>query len=126
MPHKCLRCGLVYPDNDNTVLKGCTCGSVFFIYIRTPKDEQEFEKIEKELESKETTLVAEVEKQLTRTKPKEKIEENLNFVTVKIPTEGVYEINLDALMKKQPLVILKQGQTYLIHLPSIFEQVKER
>jgi predicted nucleic acid-binding Zn-ribbon protein len=95
------------------------------MYLKTPKDIERLEEIEQELGSKETTLEAEVEKQLTQAKPEEKTQKDV-LETIKIPKEGVYEINLDALMKKQPLVILKKGRTYLVHLPSIFEKVKER
>ena len=126
MPHKCLRCNLMYPDNDSTVLKGCSCGSVFFLYIRAPKDAQKIDEIQKELETKDTTLEAEIEKELTKSETEEKSEEEYGVETVRIPKEGVYEINIDALMKKEPLVILKQGKTYLIHLPSVFEKIRER
>ena len=125
MSHKCLRCNSVYPDNDSTILKGCNCGSVFFLYIRDQKDEKKIEAIERELQSKDTTLVTEIEKQLNEMEP-EKPAEEYGIETVKIPSEGVYEINIDALMKKEPLIILKQGRTYLVHLPSIFEKIRER
>ncbi len=107
-------------------MKGCACGSVFFLFIRAPKDEQKIEAIEKELQSKDTTLVSEIEKQLTGIEPEKKSEEEYEVETVRIPAEGVYEINIDALMKKEPLIILKQGKTYLVHLPSIFEKVRNR
>lgn len=95
------------------------------MYIRTQQDTEKLNEIEKELESRNTTLTAEIEKKIS--KPKEAEGEKEETVeTVKIPKEGVYEINLDALMKKEPLIILKQGKTYLVHLPSVFEQVKER
>jgi len=84
---------------------------------------EKFQEIEKELNIQKTTLESELEKEFIKT-----VTGNNHFgvETIKNPIDGVYEINLDALMKKQPLVILKQGRTYLIHLPSAFEKVKER
>jgi predicted nucleic acid-binding Zn-ribbon protein len=123
MPHKCLRCGKVYDDNDPQVINGCSCGSIFFFYIKDKTQIEKFEEIEKELNIKKTTLEAELEREFIKT-----VTGNNHFgvETIKNPIDGVYEINLDALMKKEPLIILKQGRTYLIHLPSIFEKVRPR
>lgn len=115
MPHRCLRCGKVYGDNDNSILKGCECGSVFFMYYKTPEDTKYLAEMEKELKTKETTL----EKELTE---KMKTKEEFSIETVRSPAEGVYEINIEALMKKKPLIILEKGRAYIIHLPSVFDR----
>lgn len=41
--------------------------------------------------------------------------------TVRAPNEGVYEINIDALMKKRPVIVLERGGIYVIHLPEVFQ-----
>ncbi|MBU5688522.1 MAG: hypothetical protein KQA41_02295 [Candidatus Aenigmarchaeota archaeon] len=123
MSHKCLRCGKIYEDNDPQVINGCTCGSIFFFYIKDKSQVEKFEEIEKTLNIQKTTLESELEREFIKTVAGEN---QFGVETIKNPIDGVYEINLDALMKKQPLVILKQGRTYLIHLPSVFEKVKER
>jgi len=46
--------------------------------------------------------------------------------TIKVPQEGVYEINIDALMQKRPIIVLEKEKVYFIHLPSVFEKVKIR
>jgi len=38
--------------------------------------------------------------------------------------EGVYKINVNALMNGKPLIIHEKGKAYLIHLPSVFEKLK--
>jgi predicted nucleic acid-binding Zn-ribbon protein len=147
MPHKCLKCGNVYPDNDSTILRGCThCGSIFFLYMKTGTEAQQIKEIEKELETQNTTLEKElekqievkktevkqaekaVEKQIQKVVAKEKIRTAKKLVrhkfgieTVRIPREGRYEINIEGLMNKRPLIILEKGKVYLIHLPSAFE-----
>ncbi|MEM5777032.1 MAG: Zn-ribbon containing protein [Candidatus Aenigmatarchaeota archaeon] len=123
MSHKCLRCGKIYEDNDPQVINGCICGSIFFFYIKDKAHVEKFEEIEKTLDIQKTTLESELEREFIKTIAGEN---HFGVETIKNPIDGVYEINLDALMKKQPLVILKQGRTYLIHLPSVFEKVKER
>jgi len=140
MSHKCIRCGSVFQDEDASILRGCNkCGSVFFLYMKTPQDAQQIEEIQKELEAKDTTLETELAKQIEKrkeeakkegvgAKKEEKVKHEKRFrrikfgiETVRIPKEGLYEINIDALMRKQPLIILEKGRVYLIHLPSAFE-----
>lgn len=123
MSHKCLRCGKVYEDNDPSVIRGCECGSIFFFYIRDKSEVEKFQEIQQNLQNQKTNLEFELEKEFIKS---QNDKNHFGVETIKNPIDGVYEINLDALMKKQPLVILKQGKTYLIHLPSAFDKVKER
>ncbi|MCS7106358.1 MAG: hypothetical protein NZ942_03515 [Candidatus Aenigmarchaeota archaeon] len=127
--HKCIRCGEVFQDNDDSILRGCThCGSIFFLYLKAPEDNKQLEEIEKELEKKETTLEKEIEKKIEEIKKEEVVQKKrvrrkeFGIETVRIPKEGVYEINIDALMKKRPLIILEKGKVYFVHLPSVFER----
>jgi predicted nucleic acid-binding Zn-ribbon protein len=123
MSHKCVRCGKVYKEDDPTILKGCECGSIFFFYIRGADEIEQFREIERDLENRKTSLEFELEKEFIKS---QNDGGHFGVETVKMPIEGVYEINIDALMKKQPLIILKQGKTYQIHLPSVFEKVRHR
>lgn len=147
MPHKCLKCGNIYQDNDGSILKGCTkCGSIFFLYMKTGEEAQTIKEMQQELQTKNISLEQELakqievkktemkraetqaEKQIERVVAKEKIRaakkisrSKFGIETVRIPREGRYEINLEGLMNKRPLIILEQGKVYLIHLPSAFE-----
>ncbi|MEM5879631.1 MAG: Zn-ribbon containing protein [Candidatus Aenigmatarchaeota archaeon] len=137
--HKCVRCGASYQDDDSSILRGCTkCGSIFFLFLRDQQDVAQAREIEKELEAKDTTLEKEIAKKIEEKKEelevaveksekKAKKERKIEFgiETVRIPREGVYEINLDALMQKKPLIILEKGKVYFIHLPSVFESKEE-
>ncbi len=51
------------------------------------------------------------------------VEDLFGIETVRMPKDGVYEINIDALMKKRPVIILERGRVYFIHLPDVFERV---
>ena len=140
MSHKCLRCGALYQDYDNSILRGCTsCGSIFFLFMKNEQDAKELNEIEKELQTKDTTLEQELNKKIEEKKAeipivKEEVkpkikkirEKKFTIETIRVPKEGVYEINLDALMRKRPLVILEKGKVYFIHLPSAFGTVRER
>jgi predicted nucleic acid-binding Zn-ribbon protein len=146
--HKCVRCGSIFQDNDSSILRGCvTCGSIFFLYIKNQQQAREIQKIQEELEAKETTLEEELTKHIEKKKAEvekekgkilageEKVERKakkkikkpkFGIETIRIIREGVYEINLDALMKKKPLIIFEKGKVYFIHLPSVFETIKTR
>jgi predicted nucleic acid-binding Zn-ribbon protein len=115
MAHKCLRCGAVYEDNDKTILKGCKCGSVFFMYFRSIQDLERFEDMNKKLKKKKTSLEKEIKRKIKRVGEVE---------TITKMKEGIYKININALMSGKPLIIHEMGKAYLIHLPSIFEKLK--
>jgi len=114
MPHKCIRCGKLFEDGDNSLLKGCGCGSVFFMYLKTAEDVRYMEEMELELKERETTLEMELKKGVEKQK--------FGIETIKSSKEGVYEINIEALMKSKPLIILEKERAYIIHLPSVFER----
>jgi predicted nucleic acid-binding Zn-ribbon protein len=108
--------------------------------VKSPQEAQEIQEIQNELKAKETTLEKELTKHIEekkeevkeikpekRLKLKKKIKKpKFGIETVRIIKEGVYEINLDALMKKRPLIIFEKGKVYFIHLPSVFETMKEK
>jgi predicted nucleic acid-binding Zn-ribbon protein len=109
--------------------------------MKNPQDDQQIQQIQQELKTKDTTLEKELFKKIEEVKkPKvkapKKVRERIKRIrkkeiefgieTVRIPKEGVYEINIDALMKRRPLIILEKGRVYFIHLPSLFEKVKRR
>ena len=64
MAHKCLRCGAVFEDNDESILKGCGCGSVYFMYFRSVQDLERFEEMNRKLKEKKTTLEKEIKKKI--------------------------------------------------------------
>ena len=41
-----------YEDNDISMLRGCKCGSIFFLFMKSQKDADQVKNIEKELEKK--------------------------------------------------------------------------
>lgn len=116
MAHKCLRCGAVYDDNDKKILSGCNCGSVFFMYFRSIDDLKRFEEMNNKLKEKKTTLEKEI---------KRKIKKTPEIETVTAEKEGIYSININALMNGNPLIIHEKGKAYLIHLPSVFEKLRK-
>ena len=38
--HQCVRCGIIYEDGSEVILKGCKCGSRFFFFVNKAKIEK--------------------------------------------------------------------------------------
>ena len=47
MPHRCIKCGQIYPDGSGTLLTGCSCGNRFFFFFKSEdvKLQEEFENL---------------------------------------------------------------------------------
>jgi hypothetical protein len=111
MPHKCTRCEKIFRDGDPVILSGCPeCGWNKFLYIRPDVDKKE----EIVLDESKQEIISSIEKE-------KKIE------SVKILSPGQYELNLEALLTRDEIIVaLKEDGTYIIHLPSVFGKRRER
>lgn len=145
--HQCLNCKKIYSDEEVPIVEGCSCGGHLFLYVKgeeapdiSEKAEKEiFEKIEKiDQEKKKDRRKEKIEERLkkgeeeikeeefekeeiTKLEPKrEEKKKEFGFETVKIEDAGVYEINIKALMRGRPMVVLSKGGSYVINLPSAF------
>ena len=138
--HKCLKCGKIYEkEEDVPIISGCECGSKFFVFLKEENKEDaeaildrvtldELEKIEKRITEKKKS---DVSKTVLQEAPKEatapiihKKKDNFGVETVKTLKPGVYEINVEALLSGAPFVVLQKGETYIIHLSSVFKSKK--
>ncbi len=115
MPHKCTKCGKVYPDGDYRVLKGCECGNNKFLYVpkeRLAESIHKESKIEPKVESEKTEEI--------------KIEDFEGIESVKIIAPGMYEIRLENILSRDEIVIaLGEEGRYVIHLPSLLKRRKK-
>jgi predicted nucleic acid-binding Zn-ribbon protein len=127
-------------------------GIFFLYTTKGVEDTLQLDAVKKELEEKDTTLENEIIKQIEkkkatkRKKPKIRkvrqrktetagkkeiievgskkfaIEGKFDIETVREPIEGVYQINIEALMKNNPLIVFERKKIYVIHLPDVFEK----
>ena len=121
MPHQCVRCGNMYEDGAQEVLKGCSCGSRFFFFVSREK----LEKI-KTL----TTNLSENERHQIEHDVKDIIGDILDEKTVILDLENVrilkpgqYEISIIDIFKGKPLVYKLEEGKYIIDLASTFKSV---
>ncbi|MBW2995039.1 Zn-ribbon domain-containing protein [Candidatus Woesearchaeota archaeon] len=117
MPHQCVRCNTFYDDGANELLKGCTCGSKLFFYVRNKKKvEQATAKLsdddKKQIEQDVKDLVGIQEDD-------QPVILDLESVNVKKP--GKYEIDLVNIFKGEPLIYKVEDGKYVIDIASSFQ-----
>lgn len=130
MPHKCTRCENIFKDGATVILNGCpNCGWNKFLYVRDAAvpgagrgDAQPAKKFLKEIDEIIADHGARVEK--TETQQPKPDEDRIESVRIIGP--GSYELNLEALLDRKEIIMsLKEDGTYMVHLPSIFENRKK-
>jgi len=138
MPHKCVTCSKVYPNSSPELLKGCSCGSRIFLYLRSDDiplkdamasglkaalDSGQLEKLAKSQPvSVELVDGADSEAQkmgdylgasADATSRKERPAENITVVDC-----GEYELDIVSLMAGDPLVVRSQNGVYYLKIPT--------
>ena len=129
MPHQCVRCGTFYSDGAEEILKGCSCGSRLFFYVKKAALEKA-KKVTEELSDDDKKQIEKEVYDFIGTK-EEKIEEDapvvLDFETINIIGPGKFEIDLVNLFnKKNPLVYKLEDGKYMIDLPQSFKREMEK
>jgi len=117
MPHQCVHCSKMYGDAAPELLKGCSCGSHFFFFIR----KEQLEKLkEKSIEMNEIDK-KEVEKDVREIIgiEREDVPVILDFESVRVTKPGKFEIDVINLFnKKRPLIYKLEEGKYIIDLAS--------
>ena len=123
MPHQCVKCGEMYPDGSQELLKGCSeCGGKFFFFIRKERlDEQK--KIRKEIQKED---LKKMEQDVRSLMPKVKKDEPviLDLETISVIGPGKYEIDVGSLMRGNPVIIQVGDGKYYIDLFTMMKQKK--
>lgn len=121
MPHQCTRCGHVYPDAAEEILKGCNCGSRFFYYIRQEKLDllkREIKEVMNELEKADKDQIEKDIRELTGIKEADE-PVILDLESVRVIKPGKFEIDIVNLFSKNRPLIYKLGEgKYVIDLAS--------
>ena len=116
MPHRCVKCGLVYEDSSPTLLKGCSCGGRFFFFFKKPETQEEIKNLTKE-------EVKEMEKEVIEIlgPQVEDMPVILDFESIHVKEPGKFEIDLVNLFKRAPLVYKVSDGKYIIDIASTFQ-----
>ena len=126
MPHQCVKCGVVFPDASNEILKGCSsCGSKFFFFVR----KENLERIAKAREQ-----LSEGEKKKIEADVKDVVGEYLDddrpiildLASVEVLKPGKFEIDLVKLFNKEPLIYKLEEGKYMIDVAATFDQMRKK
>jgi predicted nucleic acid-binding Zn-ribbon protein len=148
MPHKCVRCGKVYPNNSSQLLKGCQCGTRIFIYLQN-EDVSISEALESGLEA---VVSSGRVQELAKSQPVSiemvsgggkasgksaagdtaEMAEYLGAQSgasgqfreqpaenITVLDRGEYELDLASIMRGDPLVVRSQNGIYYLKIPSV-------
>jgi predicted nucleic acid-binding Zn-ribbon protein len=141
MPHRCTRCGTIFEDGDSVILSGCpNCGWNKFLYVKKEPESMEnqgrlsLEEQKLDLESSLDEVVRNIDEALASEQENVKQEpeaerrtDEERMESVRILGPGSYELNLDTLFERKELVMaIREEGSYALHLPSVFNQKKER
>lgn len=105
MPHRCTRCGTVYEDGSEEILKGCKCGNRYFLYSKKITDQ-------------------EAEELKTKNHVREVGEDEKGIWNIKVK-DGMYELDVDSLMKQEPIIVVGEEGRYILSLSSAFKGKKK-
>jgi len=121
MPHKCTTCGIVYEEGSDAVLDGCECGNRLFFYFRKISDAEA-----SKLKSEDNLAEVDSLKTVIGIKDGEPmIDKGDDIWNIKVKDDGVFEIDISALMMKEPVIVAGAEGRYLVSLPSIFSGLKK-
>lgn len=123
MPHQCVRCGNLYPDGSNELLKGCSCGGKFFFFMKK-NDLEQVQQLTSNLTNEEKHQIEQDALDLVGEEAPEK-PIVLDLENIRMLKPGKFEIDLVDLFKGQPLVYKLDDGKYVIDLVSTFKHAEK-
>ena len=124
MPHRCVRCGHMYDDGAEEILKGCNCGSRLFFFVKQ-KDLEEADEIIENLTDSDKKQIEDDVYEIIGVQKEEEKPIVLDLESIKIKKPGKFELDLVNLFNKdQPLVYKLEEGKYVIDLAESFMRDK--
>src|SRR4030042_2092107 len=128
MPHQCVRCGKMYEDASQEIIKGCSCGARMFYFIKAEKFKQLKERAEAaiKLTPEERGQIEEdvydiIGDEIDREKPV-----ILDIESIEILKPGQYNLDLVKLFhEKQPLVYKLEDGKYFVVVIETFKRLSD-
>jgi len=120
MPHQCVRCNTFYEDGSEEILKGCSCGSKLFFYVKQSAIEKSKEMTASLSDEDKIQIEKDVYDLIGHKDDEEPVV--LDLESIRVIKPGKYELNLVHLFKKDPLVYKLGDGRYMIDLPETFKK----
>jgi len=126
MPHRCVRCGELYADGSEQILKGCSCGAKLFFFVKK-KDMGTADEIIEKLTPKEKRQIEDDVYDIIGAKKEEDKPVVLDLESIKILKPGKFEVDLVNLFNKDhPLVYKLSEGKYVIDIAESFMRESEK
>ncbi|MBS3143892.1 hypothetical protein J4446_03400, partial [Candidatus Woesearchaeota archaeon] len=122
MPHQCVRCGNMYEDGSEEILKGCSCGSRFFFFVNKTHLEKMKNMTVNLTENEREQMEIDVKDMIGGLLDDKPV--ILDLENIRVLKPGHYEISLIDLFKGKPLVYKLEEGKYIIDIASTFESTK--
>ncbi len=121
MPHQCVRCGKLYQEASDEILKGCSdCSGKFFFFISDAAYKKKASPLmdmnKEERHQIEEDVMDIVSSKLDKDKPV-----ILDIESINILKPGKYELDVVELFKGKPLIYKLEEGKYIIDLISTFD-----
>ena len=125
MPNQCVHCGNIFPDAAEEILKGCSCGSHFFYYLKEMPSEEVKETMV-ELEKSDKLQIEKDIREITGIEDEPEKPVILDLESVKVIGPGKFEIDIVNLFsKKRPLIYKLEEGKYIIDLAASLKVSQE-
>jgi len=126
MPHQCVRCGAMYDDGSEVILKGCSsCGSRLFFYIKQERL-NELKNFQSNLSDSDKK---QIEEDILDLIGQEGIKDSsivLDIEAIRVPKPGSYEIDIVRLFKGDPIIYKLEEGKYFIDVAESLKRAREK
>lgn len=127
IPHQCVKCGALYSDASEAILKGCSdCESKLFFYVK--KDD--LERVRNRTSNLTSTEKKQIEKDvydIIGDDIDRELPVVLDIESINILKPGKYELDLVNLFKKkQPLIYKLEEGKYVVDINQSFDSLREK
>ncbi|HDI03014.1 MAG TPA: hypothetical protein ENF67_00510 [Candidatus Pacearchaeota archaeon] len=119
MPYRCVRCGKIYDDTAQEILKGCSCGCHYFFFFRAKEIEKKIEPLTRE---EREEIIKDIEEMI----PQVERPVVLDLETIRVSKPGKFEIDLINLFKGNPVIFKVEEGKYIIDIASTFQLLKKK
>ncbi len=114
MPHVCVKCKKLHPDQSEAIFKGCNCGARIFYFLKSELPVAQVN-LSKSIESPLPEITEELI-ELSREKPV--VIDSDDPANIRVLESGSYEINIPALFKGDPVIVRTDSEVYYVKLPA--------
>ena len=123
MPHQCVRCNIFYEDGAAEIIKGCTCGSRLFFFVKKSALEKAKE-VTADLSEEDKVQIEKDVLDMIGVEEEEPVV--LDFESIRITGPGKFELDLVKIFNKDnPMVYKLSEGKYVIDIPETFQRRNE-